>query len=88
MSNSIMDLVNSQQPQQNTQIQKVKNLMAQMRNVHNPQMAFQNLLRQNPNLNNIFNTVQMSNLSPQQFAQMLAQQKGIDLNSLIQELQR
>ena len=88
MSNSIMDLVNSQQPQQNTQIQKVKNLMAQMRNVQNPQMAFQNLLRQNPNLNNIFNTVQMSNLSPQQFAQMLAQQKGIDLNSLIQELQR
>lgn len=83
-----MDLVNSQQPQQNTQIQKVKNLMAQMRNVQNPQMAFQNLLRQNPNLNNIFNTVQMSNLSPQQFAQMLAQQKGIDLNSLIQELQR
>ena len=88
MSNSIMDLVNSQQPQQNTQIQKVQNLMAQMRNVQNPQMAFQNLLRQNPNLNNIFNTVQMSNLSPQQFAQMLAQQKGIDLNSLIQELQR
>ncbi len=61
--------------------------MSQIRNNQNPQVAFQNMLRQNPNLNNIFTTIQMSNLSPQQFAQMLAQQKGIDLNSLIKELQ-
>ena len=90
MSNSIMDLVNSQlkpRAQQETQIQRVKNLMSQIKSNQNPQVAFQNMLRQNPNLNNIFNTIQMSNLSPQQFAQMLAQQKGIDLNSLIKELQ-
>ena len=61
--------------------------MSQIKSNQNPQVAFQNMLRQNPNLNNIFNTIQMSNLSPQQFAQMLAQQKGIDLNSLIKELQ-
>ncbi len=70
MSNSILDLVNSQRNSQSLPqgTQMVKNLMAQMRNSQNPQAMLQNIARQNPNFNNVLNAMQMSNLSPQQFA--------------------
>ena len=70
MSNSILDLVNSQRNSQQLPqgTQMVKNLMAQMRNSQNPQAILQNIAKQNPNFNNVLNAIQMSNLSPQQFA--------------------
>lgn len=85
MSNSILDLVNSQKSNQPMpQVQRVKNLMAQIKNSQNPQYALQNIISQSPELSNVYNILRMSNFTPQQFAQMLAQQKGVDLNSLIQ----
>ena len=70
MSNSILDLVNSQRNSQTLPqgTQMVKDLMAQIKNSPNPQAIFQNIARQNPNFNNVLNAIQMSNLSPQQFA--------------------
>lgn len=75
MSNSILDLVNSQRSSQTLPqgTQMAKNLMAQIKNSQNPQMMLQNIAMQNPNFNNILNMVQMSNLTPQQFAQKMAQ---------------
>ena len=93
MSNSIVDLVNSRRsnvnnnPQTNSQIQQVKNLMYQIKNSQNPQMMLQNIIMQNPNMQGILSLMRANNASPQQIAQLLAQQKGIDLNSLIKELQ-
>lgn len=93
MSNSIVDLVNSRRsnvnnnPQTNPQIQQVKNLMYQIKNSQNPQMMLQNIIMQNPNMQGILSLMRANNASPQQIAQLLAQQKGIDLNSLIKELQ-
>lgn len=46
-------------------------------------MAFVN----NPTVQNVLNLVRASGMTPQQYAQMLAQQKGVDLNDLIQQLQ-
>ena len=70
MSNSILDLVNSQRNSQTLPqgTQMVKDLMAQIKNSQNLQAIFQNIARQNPNFNNVLNAIQMSNLSPQQFA--------------------
>ena len=42
---------------------------------------------QNPTVQNILNIVRASGMTPQQYAQMLAQQKGVDLNDLIRQLQ-
>lgn len=74
-------------PQTNPQIQQIKNLMYQVKNSQNPQMMLQNIIMQNPNMQNVLNLMRMNNANPQQIAQLLAQQKGIDLNSLIMELQ-
>lgn len=74
-------------PQTNPQIQQIKNLMYQVKNSQNPQMILQNIIMQNPNMQNVLNLMRLNNASPQQIAQLLAQQKGVDLNNLIMELQ-
>lgn len=61
--------------------------MQQVRFSQNPQATLQNMIMQNPNIQNIVNALRMSGSTPQQFAQMLAQQKGVDLNALLNELQ-
>jgi hypothetical protein len=74
-------------PQTNPQIQQIKNLMYQVKNSQNPQMILQNIIMQNPSMQNVLNLMRLNNASPQQIAQLLAQQKGVDLNNLIMELQ-
>ena len=61
--------------------------MNQIQASKNPQLALQNMLMQNPNLNLINNLLHLNNGNLQQTAQFIAQQRNIDLNSLIQELQ-
>ena len=73
--------------QTNPQIQQIKNLMYQVKNSQNPQMILQNIIMQNPSMQNVLNLMRLNNASPQQIAQLLAQQKGVDLNNLIMELQ-
>lgn len=71
------------QSQQQLQIQQIKNLMQQIKMSANPTSAIQTLIAQNPNLRLLLN----NSSSLQQIAQNMAQQKGIDLNALIQQLQ-
>lgn len=65
-------------------IQQIKNLMHQVQSNPNPQVALQHLIMQNPTLQNLY---RMSGGNWKQVAQNLAQQRGVDLNALIQELQ-
>lgn len=60
--------------------------MRQMRASGDAQAYLQNYLMQNPNVSQISNLLK-SNGNLRQVAQMMAQQQGIDLNALIQELQ-
>ena len=60
--------------------------MRQMRASGDAQTYLQNYLMQNPNVSQISNLLK-SNGNLRQVAQMMAQQQGIDLNALIQELQ-
>ena len=96
MTGSILDLIASQrnqsnqpQPQQqqlNPQIQQVKDLMRAIQANANPQVALQNFLENNPSTAFIANLLQSNGGNLQQAAQALAQQKGIDLDTLIQQL--
>lgn len=60
MTNSIVDLVNSQR-NNNTGIQQIKNLMYQVRNN-------QTALMQNPVIQNVLNVIRASGMTPQQYA--------------------
>ena len=61
--------------------------MRQMQNLHNPQEMLQNLTQKYPMLQQIFAIQQKNGVSLQQIAEVMAQQKGANLNQLIQELQ-
>jgi len=67
-------------------IQEIKNLMQQMRTFSSQQAMMDALLQQRPEVQAIMN-IQNKGASLQQIAQIMAQQKGIDLNNLIRELQ-
>ena len=76
------------QPQQNQlNVQPIKNLMSQLKLSANPSMLIQSVLAQNPQLIEIVKMAQGNEASLQQVAQMMAQQRGYDLNSIIQDLQ-
>jgi len=62
--------------------------MRQVQNSPNKEAMLMNLLQQNPNLQKISSLLKMGNGNLQQAAQILAEQKGVNLNNLIQELQR
>lgn len=62
--------------------------MKQIQASPNPQLALQNLIMNNPNYRNIIDLMRMGGNNLQQIAQYLANQKGVNLNELIQELQR
>lgn len=80
-------MLTPQSPVNPQMIQQLKNIMNQIQASKNPQLALQNMLMQNPNLNLINNLLHLNNGNLQQTAQFIAQQRNIDLNSLIQELQ-
>ena len=80
-------MLTPQSPVNPQMIQQLKTIMNQIQSSKNPQLALQNMLMQNPNLNLINNLLHLNKGNLQQTVQFIAQQRNIDLNSLIQELQ-
>lgn len=80
-------MLTPQSPVNPQMVQQLKTIMNQIQSSKNPQLALQNMLMQNPNLNLINNLLHLNKGNLQQTAQFIAQQRNIDLNSLIQELQ-
>ena len=78
-SNPILNSQGNTQPA----ITQVKQLMAQLKGMQNPQTM---LLQQYPQLQSIVSLAQSKGISLQQVAQMVAQQKGYNLNSIINQL--
>ena len=72
--------------QQQLPIQEIKNLMRQMRTFGNQQAMMDALLQQYPQLSGVF-AIENKGASLQQIAEVMAQQKGVNLNNLINELQ-
>lgn len=50
----------------------------------NPQQIIQNAIAQNPQLQQTFSQMQQNNMTPRDMCMQIAQQRGINLNQMIQ----
>ena len=79
--------MNPQMPQQmNQSIQQIKNMMNMVQMSANPQMALQNIVNQNPNLQNILNLAGSNGANLQQIFYNMAKQKGVNPEDVINAL--
>lgn len=79
--------MNPQMPQQmNQSIQQIKNMMNMVQMSTNPQMALQNIVNQNPNLQNILNLAGSNGANLQQIFYNMAKQKGVNPEDIINAL--
>ena len=76
-----------QMPTQNPQMQQIKNLMHTVQMSANPQLALQQIINQNPNLKNVLNLANSNGVNLQQLFYTMAQQKGVDPQQVLRELQ-
>lgn len=73
-------------PQMNQSIQQIKNMMSMVQMSANPQMALQNIVNQNPNLQNILNLANSNGANLQQVFYNMAKQKGVNPEDIINAL--
>ena len=66
---------------------KKNNLLSQFLKSSNPKQTIQNMVMNNPKMQNVLQLFQNSNLSPKQFFYQYAQQKGVDPDQFINSLQ-
>ena len=55
---------------------------------NNPQQIFQNMINNNPQLQVVLNQMQQSGLSPKEYALQFAKQNNININPMIEMLQK
>lgn len=67
-------------------IQSVKRMVNMFKSISNPQQALQSIAQQNPEMAQIMNMVNNSGMSPKQMFMQMAQQQGVDPNSIINML--
>lgn len=61
-------------------------LMQMINTVQNPQMIIQNMIGQNPQLQVIFNQMQQSGMSAEQYVRQFAKQNNVNIEPLINML--
>ena len=64
----------------------LKQLIQSIKNNPNPRQFLLNYIQSNPQAQNIYNILQNSNKSPKELFYLMASQKGIDPNSILQLL--
>ena len=75
---------NQKLPLSETQVNNLKNLL----NSNDPQTLVQNMIKNNPKMNNVFQMFKASKMSPKQFFFQYAQDNGIDPSQLLNILQQ
>lgn len=66
----------------------MNNLVSLMSMGQNPQQIVQNVIANNPQLQQIFSQMSAQNISPRDMAYRIAQQRGIDITPMIEYLRR
>lgn len=66
----------------------MNNLMQLLNMGVNPQQIVQNAIARNPQLQQTFSQIQGGNMSTRDLVLQIAQQRGIDINPMIQMLQQ
>lgn len=64
----------------------IKNMMNQLKAVQNPQALLQNMLNQNPNIQQAIQYVNQNGGDPKAAFYKLAQEQGIDPESLMKQI--
>ena len=90
MNRLYQQLQPQQQQQINPKLLSKNNLsLKTILNSSNPSELIQNLISQNPKMNNVMQLLQSSGKTPKEFFYQMAKQKGVNpdqfLNSLLQE---
>lgn len=91
MANSLFQQMNQSQQLQNSSmnginpqaLQSVKRMAGMLKGKNNPMQMLQMLGGQNPQLNQVMQMMNGSNMSPKQLFMNMAQQQGIDPNQII-----
>ena len=81
------NLNQSRLPQQKLPIQKNNNLLQKFLSSSNPEQIIQNMISNNPKMNNVMQLMQTSRMSPKQFFYYYAQQNGVDPDQFINSMQ-
>lgn len=68
------------------QLQQAKQALRQAMSLGNPQVVMNQMLMNNPNVNQALNFIKQAGNNPQSAFLALAKQKGVDPNQFIKEL--
>ena len=60
-------------------------MLSMLKGIQNPQMMVNNLMQSNPQFKAMMNQIQQSGMTPQQYLNMYAQQRGLDINQIMQQ---
>ncbi len=67
-------------------INGIKNMMSMFQGGGNPQAMLQNMMAKNPQLQNVMNTVNNSDMSPKDFFMKTAKEKGLNPDDIMKQL--
>ena len=85
--NSLYQQMMGNQQLLNNNVSQIKNLMNVFKNSNNPQQLLMNMAKQNPQVQQVMNMIQSSGKSPRDLFYQMAQQKGINPDEILKQLQ-
>lgn len=71
---------------QNNNLTQIKNAFNVIKNSNNPQMLLQNMIRQNPQMQQVMNIVRQNGNDPKTAFYALAKQRGVNPEQILQML--
>ena len=84
--NSLYNQLNSapyQQPVTNPNIEKIRQMMNQIRYAQNPKMAFESMIQSNPQVQNVMNIIRQNGGDPKTAFYNLANEKGVNPEEIL-----
>lgn len=85
--NKLYQQLQGQSPSSLPNLNKVKQMMNMFKGAGNPQQLLNNMLSQNPQMQNVMQLVNNSGKNPKDLFYELAKQKGVDPNEILRQLQ-
>lgn len=81
MSNPILEMLNARAPMQMNS--SLAQTISMIKNSRNPQQMLQSVAQNNPQVRQVINMIQNSNMSPKDLFYKMAKQKGVDPNQIV-----
>ena len=86
--NKLYQQLNPAKPQLQKNISNIRNMMRTLRGVQNPNDILQQIATNNPQMGKVLSMVKTSGKSPKDLFYSLAQEKGVDPNEILRQLQQ